>query len=167
MPKSNWIIIIIVVLVLAGAGIYFLGSGSNQALAPESSAVPTQNNPASETPTVTGAPSESQTSSPATNEVKGATVTYTDSGYSPATLTVKAGTTVTFVNQSSGKIWTASDPHPVHNGYPTTGGCRTSTFDECRGDAPGSSWSFKFDIKGTWGYHNHLNSGMRGTIVVQ
>ena len=94
-------------------------------------------------------------------------VVYTDAGYSPATLTVKNGETVTFKNQSSQSMWTASAGHPAHRVYPTTGGCLGSTFDACKSIQPGDSWSFKFDIPGSWGYHNHLNPGDTGIIVVQ
>jgi len=32
---------------------------------------------------------------------------------------------------------------------------------------PGESWSFKFDEGGTWKYHDHLNPGATGMIVVE
>lgn len=95
------------------------------------------------------------------------TVTYTDSGYSPNILRIKTGTTVTFKNESSQAMWTASAVHPTHRDYPTTGGCLGSTFDACQGIQPGGSWSFKFDIAGSWKYHNHLSPGDTGTIVVE
>ncbi|OHA25032.1 MAG: hypothetical protein A3D52_00625 [Candidatus Taylorbacteria bacterium RIFCSPHIGHO2_02_FULL_44_36] len=93
--------------------------------------------------------------------------TNTNSGYSPSILTVKKGETVTFKNQSSQSMWTASAVHPTHRAYPTSGGCLGSTFDACAGVQSGNSWSFKFDISGTWKYHNHLNPGDTGTIVVE
>lgn len=94
-------------------------------------------------------------------------VVYSDNGYSPNTITVKAGAIVTFKNQSSQLMWTASAVHPTHRAYPTTGGCLGSAFDACKGIQPGDSWSFKFDIVGTWKYHNHLNAGDTGTIIVE
>lgn len=94
-------------------------------------------------------------------------VTYTDSGYSPNILTVKKGETITFKNQSLQSMWTASAVHPTHRLYPTTGGCSGSTFDTCQGVQPGNSWSFTFDIAGTWKYHNHLDPGKTGTITVE
>lgn len=94
-------------------------------------------------------------------------VTYSDAGFSPASLTVKKGDTVVFKNTASDGVHVASNPHPTHDGYPTTGGCVSSTFDSCATTEPGQSWSFKFDIVGSWGYHNHLNPSERGTIVVQ
>jgi plastocyanin len=94
-------------------------------------------------------------------------VTYTDTGYAPATLQIKKGETVVFKNQSSQSMWIASAFHPTHTAYPTTGGCLGSTFDACKGVQPNENWSFKFDISGTWKYHNHLSPGDIGTIIVQ
>ena len=94
-------------------------------------------------------------------------VSYTDSGFSPSTITITLGTTVKFQNNASVAMRVSSNPHPVHTSYPTTGGCVGSTFDSCANIAPGSSWSFTFDKAGTWGYHNHLNPGETGTVIVQ
>lgn len=94
-------------------------------------------------------------------------VTHTDSGFSPRSITVKRGDTVVFKNGGSNDFWLGSDPHPLHNGYPTTGGCISSTFDSCMRVAPGQSFSFVFDVAGSWGYHNHLNPSQRGMAVVQ
>ena len=94
-------------------------------------------------------------------------VTYTDSGFSPNILNIKKGDVVTFTNTASDAMRVASNPHPIHNGYPTTGGCVSSTFDSCSDISPGQTWTFKFDIVGKWGYHNHLNPSEGGTIVVQ
>lgn len=94
-------------------------------------------------------------------------VTYSDSGYSPNPLRIKAGATVTFKNSSSRAMWTASAMHPTHRAYPITGGCIGSTFDACRGVQSGDSWSFKFDIAGTWKYHDHLNPSATGSIIVE
>lgn len=96
-----------------------------------------------------------------------ATVIYTDKGFFPAPVTIRKGETVVFKNNASDSMWVASNPHPTHSGYPTTGGCVGSTFDACKNIPPGGSWSFTFDISGTWGYHNHLNPSESGTIVVQ
>jgi plastocyanin len=94
-------------------------------------------------------------------------ILYSDSGFAPNPLRVPVGTVVTFVNNSSNKMWPASAVHPTHNEYPTTGGCIGSTFDACRGIEPGETWEFKFDIKGTWQYHDHLSPKSYGTIIVE
>lgn len=95
------------------------------------------------------------------------TVTYTDAGFSPTILATTRGSSITFKNESSKSIRVASNPHPIHDAYPTEGGCVSSTFDSCSDIPSGGSWSFTFAIVGTWGYHNHLNPNRTGAIVVQ
>lgn len=117
------------------------------------------NNPAS--------PSQENNPAPAAEAPTENVVTYTDAGYSPTPLAIKIGETVTFKNESSRSMWPASALHPTHREYPTTGGCIGSTFDACRGVQKGDFWSFKFDIAGTWRYHDHLNPGSFGAIIVE
>lgn len=95
------------------------------------------------------------------------TVEITPSGFSPNTLTINAGDTVTFVNKDSTLHWPASAVHPTHTVYPESGGCIGSKFDACKGLAQGETFSFTFNQKGAWKYHDHLNPGLTGTIVVQ
>ncbi|HTK59608.1 MAG TPA: plastocyanin/azurin family copper-binding protein [Candidatus Baltobacteraceae bacterium] len=78
--------------------------------------------------------------------------------FSPATITVKKGTTVTWTNEGSAKVWIASDPHPVHDGYPG--------LDSGTDIGTGASYSFTFEKTGSWGYHNHLNPLVKGTVIV-
>src|SRR3989338_9888914 len=63
-------------------------------------------------------------------------VDYTDAGYDPDRLRVPLGTSVTWRNESSKPMWTASDPHPMHTIYPE--------FDAKVGVEPGGSYSFTF-----------------------
>ena len=79
--------------------------------------------------------------------------------FSPTAITVKKGTTVTWTNTGSAKVWIASDPHPVHNGYPG--------FDSGTDLRAGESYSFTFDRPGSWGYHNHFNPTVRGSVIVE
>lgn len=100
-------------------------------------------------------------------------ITYTDSGFTPGTITIKKGEIVVWKNESINSMWTASAMHPTHKAYPGTdnSACGTQTllpmFDSCEKIAIGQSWSFKFDNIGTWKYHNHSNSSHFGTIVVE
>ena len=101
------------------------------------------------------------------------TVAYTSSGYSPSSVTISAGDTINFVNNSSGAMWTASAIHPTHMVYPGSGIAKCSTaqegeiFDSCVGVTSGDNWSFTFNEKGTWGYHNHILANHTGTIIVE
>jgi hypothetical protein len=38
-----------------------------------------------------------------------------------------------------------------------------TAFDQC---SAGTSYAFTFGKIGSWGYHNHLNHGATGTVVV-
>ncbi len=91
----------------------------------------------------------------------------TGSGFSPSTMTVDAGNTVTFINKDSKPHWPASAVHPSHGAYPEPGGCIGSRFDACKGLNNGEVWKFTFNQKGTWKYHDHLNPGLTGTVVVK
>lgn len=86
------------------------------------------------------------------------TVEYTANGFVPDTITVKPGTTVSFINKDTDPMWVASDPHPIHTDLPG--------FDAKRKIPTGDSYSYTFTKVGRWGYHNHLNPSNRGTVIV-
>ena len=85
-------------------------------------------------------------------------VAYSDGGFSPAKVTIKIGTSVTFSNQSGGKMWVASDVHPTHQLLPG--------FDQLGGEAKGATYEYVFTKVGTWTYHNHVNPTHVATVVV-
>lgn len=95
-------------------------------------------------------------------------ITFSDTGYSPASVTIKKGETVRYVNNSSMGTWPASANHPSHTIYPqkSASDCLGSSFDSCRDLKPGESWEFTFNEVGTWGYHDHSHAKFRGTVVV-
>lgn len=100
-------------------------------------------------------------------------IIYTNLGYTPNTMTIKKGETITWKNESDLPMWTASAMHPGHKGYPGSGieicdmDTSVANFDACKGYGLGDSWSFRFDNVGTWGYHNHSNSPHWGKIIVE
>ena len=69
--------------------------------------------------------------------------------------------------------WPASALHPTHTVYPGSDiqKCGTSEgdkiFDSCTGLNKGESFSFTFNEKGDWRYHDHLNPNLNGVITVQ
>ena len=101
------------------------------------------------------------------------TIIYTDAGFSPSPLTIQAGETVEFKNTSSREMYVASAMHPTHTGYPGTDieKCGTAgasqMFDTCEKTMPGASWTFTFNEKGEWPYHDHINAKYFGKIVVE
>ncbi len=85
-------------------------------------------------------------------------ITITSSGFSPSAVTVKAGTVVTWTNSSGADVRVASDPHPTHTDLPELD---SSTL------ANGDSYSFTFTKVGTWGYHDHFEPTLKGSVTVQ
>ncbi len=99
-----------------------------------------------------------------------ATVTYDGSSFTPRSVTIARGGTVTWVNESGGNMWVASARHPDHTVYagttrqqhcPDTSG---TAFDQCQG---GGNYSFTFTKTGSWNYHDHINASVFGTVVVE
>jgi len=81
-----------------------------------------------------------------------------DGSFTPSSVTVSVGRAVRFTNQSGAKGRVASNPHPAHDGLPG--------FDSA--DLPaGLNYAYKFKRTGTFGFHNHLNPSMQGTVTVQ
>lgn len=120
----------------------------------------------------TEAPANNEQTTPVTNEgANKNTIKITASGFEPKTLTIEVGTTVTFVNEDSNKHWPASAVHPTHEVYPGSSikkcGTGEKIFDVCKGLAQGESFSFTFNEKGSWKYHDHLSISSTGTIVVE
>lgn len=89
-----------------------------------------------------------------------ATVTYTVTGFTPKTVTIKKGEAVLFENKTGKPFSVASNPHPTHTAYPE--------FDQWKTNQKGKSeFKFTFEKVGMWEYHNHLNSNMTGTVIVE
>ena len=156
--KIVWIAVIAIVLI--GGAWYMLAAQKAAApTMPDNAAIGT------ETGTMPAA---------ATDEGVDATVTLTDAGFTPSTVTVNVGDTVRFVNQSPRGMWVGSDEHPTHTDYDGTttrehcadGVNTTGTFDQCGASSGSSSWDYTFEKAGTFGYHNHVGASNTGTVVV-
>jgi len=156
--KNIWIWLVVLVVIIGG-GYWYWQSTSMPAVdqTPPPVSDQAQN------------PSTTDQTPPSTSAPMTATVTYNGSSFSPSTVTIAKGGTVTFTSTGS-NMWVASDPHPTHQGYsgttrsqhcPDTAG---TAFDQC---APGGSYSFTFQKTGSWGYHDHLNDNVGGTVIVQ
>ncbi len=138
-------IIAVLILLVLGGGVLALTHKSNKT-------TPTTSNTST-------TPSSSTTStSNSSHPSASATITYSDNGFSPATLTVKSGTTVTIKNNSSSDMQMDSNPHPVHTDDPELNVGLV---------AAGQSATFTVTTKGTFGYHNHLDPSQGGSITVQ
>lgn len=134
--NSKILIGAVILIVVIGAVVLMAGKGSYQT-------------PATQTPSPT---------TEITASAQQTTVTLTQSGFEPATVTVKAGAKVIWTN-SSGKLATVdSAGHPAHLAYPPLNLGELSD---------GSQVSLVFDKAGTYKYHNHLNPSQIGAVVVE
>jgi len=82
----------------------------------------------------------------------------TSEGFIPATVKVLPGSQVTWTNSDNKAHKVASNPHPIHS---EVKGLESPDLD------PGASYTYKFDQKGSFGYHDHLNLTRLGTVIVE
>jgi len=169
MEKGVWIAIFIVSLVILGGVVYNFGFKTETAPITATQPAPTTTEPTPTTPTTptTETPTTPTTTTPSATAAKTVTVEMISSGFSPSSVEINKGDTVVFLNKNTADRWPASASHPTHTVYPESGGCVGSKFDACGRIAPGQSFTFTFNQEGSWGYHDHLNPSLRGTIVVK
>lgn len=130
--------VLFAILLLAGCGTTSGASGASATTAPTATTAPS-------------ASATSATTSAGTDQVK-MTEQSDKYGFSPTTLTIKAGTKVTWTNASDA-------PHTVTS---DTG----STLASGTVSPSGGSFSFTFTQPGTYTYHCMIHPYMKGTIVV-
>lgn len=159
---KNKLFIVIIIIILIIIGIYFavknpyVEAPGNQDQTQNSSSA---NNSGIGMEGVTREQIMNHDQSPIGEKISKHVVFYTDKGFSPSSLEIKAGETVQFVNNSSGGMWAASGPHPDHTAYPE--------FDPKRNIPSGEIYEFTFTRIGEWKYHNHTKAGMYGTVIVK
>ena len=105
-------------------------------------------------PVFSSACSGGTTAEPATTSSSapsGNAVSMSNLSFSPASLTVSTGTTVTWTNKDTVAHTVTSD---------------TGSFDSGN-MAPKATFSFKFNTAGTFAYHCSLHPSMKGTVTVK
>ena len=95
---------------------------------------------------------------PSTDSELQTIVALTNVGFTPQTVTVQAGTKVTWTNNSGGNATVNSSVHPSHQDYPPL---NLGEFED------GQTLFLVFDTPGTYKYHDHLNPSWTGTVVVE
>jgi amicyanin len=133
--------VVVVVVIVAIAGIAVANKDNNKASnpAPAPTSNNTSNNNASQNP-----PSSSQATS-------SKEVSIADMAFSPANITVKKGTTVTWTNNDS----------VGHNVIADSGKGPNSQILQ-----KGQTYSFTYDTAGTFSYHCGVHPSMKGTVTV-
>lgn len=165
--KGTSILLIVVILVIIVIGAFWMlrGRSTTEEVLPTLSPVtapiggagvlPATNPTASP---VSGLPTTLASPVASPNAPVGKTVSITAKGFSPASVTVPMNGTVTFTNSDTQSHQINSDPHPTHTSYPTLNGDVL---------AAGKSRTVTFTKAGTFGYHDHLNPGTKGTVTVK
>ncbi|OGG58023.1 hypothetical protein A2853_00825 [Candidatus Kaiserbacteria bacterium RIFCSPHIGHO2_01_FULL_55_17] len=163
MKNFVWALVIVIIL---GGGYYLLQGGTP--VSDEGSVV-------ENTMPVLGEEGEGvpemivEDSSSAAPALMTTTITYDGKSFTPGTVTIKKGGTVTWLNKGTGKMWVASAMHPTHMVYSGTSReehCpdpQNASFDQCGAN---DDFSFTFDKAGSWGFHDHLNSSVFGKVEV-
>lgn len=137
MNKSLVAALIVILLILIGGSIYLTHRNNTGA-----------NNPARTTTNASGSSSNSGSQNATATDK----VTIANFAFSPANITVKKGTTVTWTNNDS-------TTHTIVESDSQTGPASGSL-------APGSSYSFTYSAAGTYPYHCSIHPDMIGTVVV-
>lgn len=117
-----------------------------------------QNKTATE-PSTTATPTAQESTMPTASPLaEVASVTVTNDGFNPKTLTIKTGTKVVWANKSDGTVNVSSDNHPAHLLY---------LFLNLGSFGKGESVEVVVEKTGTYTYHNHLNPSQKGTIIAE
>lgn len=165
MNKKYLIIVIIVVLAIYGAFLWGkrspVGTEVNEAPQGENHEQATT---ATTTPVVT--PVKKTTTTPTAPKMTSVTilkdgsylVSYTDRGFIPATLEIKTGKSVHFVNNSN-KAMSLTTTEPNSQIY--------GEFNQGKTVGKGGVYDFTFLNAGSWSYMNRNNQGDRGVVMVK
>jgi plastocyanin len=136
------LIVIILVVVIAAAAVFGLTRNNNKTTPPASN--PT--NSSADQPQASN--NQNSSNQPTTTD----TVSIQNFAFSPADITVKKGTTVTWTNNDS-------TTHTVTASSGETGPNSGNL-------APGGKYSFMFATAGTFHYHCSIHPEMLGTVTV-
>jgi plastocyanin len=151
------VVIIVVLAVIVGVVVVLMNNKASNNTAINTTPS-TGNTPNTTTTPENGAANNQGESKTSTDQTTPAIITYRNGSFSPAQVIAKSGGTVKVVNESSEKIYFASDPHPVH----------TANTELNIGDIEaGQSKTITVTNKGTWGYHDHYKPEIRGKIIVE
>lgn len=156
MPKGLWIAVVVILVVLLA--VFYVG----RAPSTSENGIPV----ADITEAPVAAPASTPVSvSPLPAEPVGAPtgaeapiVSITVTGFSPATVSVAVGGSVIFMNDDTAQHQVASMPHPLHTLLPSLNGAVLGA---------GGTFTAAFTQAGTFSYHDHLNPGLTGTVVVR
>jgi plastocyanin len=139
---TMWVVILLIVVAAVSVGVYAATKSTNTTSTTHEGDHHTDSGPHNQT----------------SNDVAtSATISATNDGFAPNTVTIKKGQSIKIVNNSSSDIEFSSADHPTHLEDPEL---NMETLK------PSESGVVTPENVGTHGYHDHLNSGHTGKIVV-
>jgi amicyanin len=158
MNKKSIIVLSAIVVVLAGGAFVYVGSTKHKDDTDKTTAANTSTQPNTTTPGEMQMPAEdnsSKTNNSGDNAQASTTnqVTISNYAFSPATITVKAGTKVTWTNQDSVQ-------HTVTMDDSDAAGPKSELLSK------GDSYSYTFTKAGTYEYHCTPHTYMKAKVVV-
>lgn len=168
MSTTSWVGGLVAVIIIAGGAWWYVSTNNQQAAAPQAVSDTGSSDPNA---IANGGTGVSVDAGATVTTPKTVTVTYNGDAFSPSTITINIGDTVKFVTTGNTQMWLASDPHPAHTSYDGTsrtehcaaGYTGPKPLDEC---GTGTSFSFTFTKVGSFGYHDHRNDNLGGTVIV-
>lgn len=153
---KKYIIVIIAVVLAVWLGFFFK---QKAAVAPEAPVNGAEEQATTTAPVATTTVKKTTTTKISTPKVSSYAVYYTDRGFSPATIEVKVGSTITFINNSSKEMSIASAG---------IGGFGAVTlFNQTNAVGRGGTFKVSPAGVGAWNYMNRMWQGDKGTIVVK
>lgn len=146
--SKNTIIVLVGILVLGLVGFFLLKPQTNTQVPPQTQEV-SEPSPSESPQAATGG---------AMMKEEASMVKISSAGFSPKSITIKAGEKVIWTNDDSANHTVNSSPHPTHTDHPFLNLGLMKT---------GESKSVTFDTAGTYKYHDHLNPSLTGSITVE
>lgn len=86
-------------------------------------------------------------------------VDITSAGFVPSTISVNVGQAVVWTNQDTAAHTVASDPYPSDNALPSLNSVQKLSTND--------SYTYIFNQKGTYTYHDNLNLSLEGSVIVK
>lgn len=147
MKRSQILAIIVALVVLVSLGLYLLTKNNDETMSTNQQQGTTQS---------AGSDAQTEEQQEPTNDIsaEAKSIAISDFSYSPQTITVKKGTTVTWTNNDS----VSHDVAPDES--------NSEAFQKSELLAQGETYSFTFNTPGTYAYHCTPHPQMTGTVIV-
>jgi len=143
MKKSTGIIVGVIVVVLIVIAYFVINSNNNSAVNSNTNVISSSTVQVSTSNVVDYTLSKTVT--------KHVYIDVSDNSFNPQAVTIKAGTTVTWINNDN----------VVHKILSDNGGPSSNNLSN------GQSYSFVYRVLGIYGYHDSIYPSMTGTIIVK